>query len=144
MITYVLNIWFLSFYFFLHITQLFYIKICLSSNGLLVEEYICKICSHHDIGELLLKLALNTNKSITCNRLFIFTLSHRFIAIRRIAFNLFTLTWHLQCFNTCNWKCWPTDGKICKHYQQSKQLFITSNHGPKNRSGFGQKKMWWG
>jgi len=27
-------------------------------------KFICKICSRHDIAEILLKLALNTNQSI--------------------------------------------------------------------------------
>ena len=34
------------------------------SKGLVVEEIIYKICSHHHIAEILLKLALNTNRSI--------------------------------------------------------------------------------
>ena len=42
------------------------------SKGLVVEEIIHKICSPHRIAEILLKLSLNTNHSITKNEKIIF------------------------------------------------------------------------
>ena len=41
---------------------MYYPQICLISKGL--HKLIYRICSHHDIDEILLKLALNTNQSI--------------------------------------------------------------------------------
>ena len=48
---------FLIFLLFAHITQLFNKQICFISKW----KLIYKMCSHHDIDEILLKLALNTN-----------------------------------------------------------------------------------
>ena len=47
---------------FVHVTHLFYRQVCFISEGLLGVLY--KICSCHNIAEILLKLALNTNQSI--------------------------------------------------------------------------------
>ena len=46
---------------FVHITPLFNRQECFISNGKLIN----KCCSRHDLAELLLKLALNTNQSFS-------------------------------------------------------------------------------
>jgi hypothetical protein len=37
--------------------------------------FIELFCSHHDIAEILLKLALNANQSINCMKIYIFLLT---------------------------------------------------------------------
>jgi hypothetical protein len=49
---------------FVHIIRLFYRQVCFISKGLVDVQVNNKICSCHNIAEILLKLVSNTNQSI--------------------------------------------------------------------------------
>ena len=63
-----------------------------------IKDYHYKICSHHDIAEILLKVALNTNQSI--NERLLKWLINIFALIRYFRFLTLLSIFHLRCMWT--------------------------------------------